>query len=105
MAGQAAERAARRKAEKAAESDSLAQPGHEGHHEHVEGNGFICSCGDPQTIGVFSVVPEWSDDPAEMARIRREYDDFFAWIECRYCGKKGVQAADTFGVWPPRAIA
>ncbi len=104
MAARAAERAKRRKAEEPPEDDGPRWPGHEGHHEHVEGSSFICSCGDPATIGVFTVAYDWSDDPAEMARIERENTDFFAWLECHACGKKGVQAADTFGVWPPRRL-
>lgn len=102
MAARAAER---RKAAEPPEPEEFTRPGHEGHHEHVDGNCFICSCGDPQTMGVFTVSVEWSDDPGEMARIERENADFFGWLECHVCGKKGVQAADTFGVWPPRTIA
>jgi hypothetical protein len=103
MAVRATERAARRKAAEP-EPEAGHPDGTREHHQHVDGCMLICSCGDPGTIGVFSFVPEWPEDPAEMARISRENADFLAWLECRYCGKRGVQAGDTFGTWPPESL-
>jgi hypothetical protein len=80
--------------------------GHEGHHEHVQGNGIICSCG--ECLGVFTVALDprfWSGDPAERAAAAREHTDFQAWISCRHCGRRGVVAAEDFGTWPPRTLA
>jgi len=108
MAARAKQRAAGRAAAEAAEeqcADAAEAPRHEGHHRHAEHNWFICSCGDPETVGVFTVTVDlryWSDDPAERAQARREEDDFNAWISCRHCGRQGVIAGDVFGVWPPR---
>ena len=128
MAGRAAERAAPRKAEAArqqaeAEAAEVAErerrrteglpepvdyPGHETHHWHVR-YGICCqtcSCGE-LAGGFWSFVPDdrcWSDDPAEVARMRREDDDFRAWVTCCYCGETGVTAYDVFGTWPPRKL-
>jgi len=73
MAARANQRAAGRAAAEAAEeqcADAAEAPRHEGHHRHAEHNCFICSCGDPETVGVFSVAVDpryWSDDPASTA--------------------------------------
>lgn len=80
--------------------DPDALPGHRGHHMHVTGNATVCSCG--QMMGIFSYVPDprnWSDDPAEIAQVRREEEDWLNWVTCTVCGAKGVQL-DGLG-WPP----
>lgn len=112
MAARAAERAARRTAAEEAEREAARQargyddvglPGHEGHHMHVDGSAFICSCG--HALGCFSFVPDprcWSDDPAERAALEREEADWRAWIRCWICGMPGVTAEDVS--WPPRTI-
>jgi hypothetical protein len=73
--------------------------GHQGHHMHVEGNMFICSCG--TGMGVFSFVPDprfWSDDPAEVEAANREMQEWFESISCSVCHKPGVQAERDWGV-------
>jgi hypothetical protein len=103
MAARAAERAERRRAAEPPEPDM--PTGHEGHHNHVRGNGIDCSCG--EVGGCFSFAPDpryWSDDPAEVAAVRREEDDYAAWISCRICGERGVVAEEDWGTWPPRTL-
>lgn len=71
---------------------------HEGHHTHVEGNGFVCSCG--QFWGIFSFVPDprlWSDDPGEPEAARREHQEYVDSISCSVCGKRGVVAEQDWG--------
>lgn len=71
---------------------------HEGHHTHVEGNGFVCSCG--QMFGIFSFVPDprfWSDDPAEVEAAQREHQEYVDSISCSICGKPGVVAGQDWG--------
>jgi hypothetical protein len=73
-------------------------PGHYGHHMHIEGNGIVCSCG--QIMGNFTIAIDpryWSDDPAEKAQARREDEDWYAWVTCSVCGRKGVQYEGDFG--------
>lgn len=109
MAARAAERAARRKAEEAGElPEAMDRPGHEGHHWHVRygANYRTCSCGETDA-GCWTVVPDercWSDDPAEVAQMRREDEDFQAWVTCLHCGETGVTADDVMGTWPPRKV-
>ena len=63
-------------------------PGHYGHHRHIEGNAFVCSCGELQ--GVFTIVPP---DPEEWAR-------HVASISCSICGNPGVVAEEDWGTTP-----
>lgn len=71
---------------------------HEGHHTHVAGNGFVCSCG--QFWGLFSFVPDpryWSSDPAEVEAAQREHQEYVDSISCSVCGMRGVVAEQDWG--------
>jgi len=51
--------------------------GHRSHHQHVDGNAFVCSCG--QIRGVFTVALDeryWSGDPAEVEAARRDHQAY-----------------------------
>ena len=62
--------------------------GHRGHHQHVEGNAFVCSCGNG-IFGVFSIMlPDWTAE---------QFDAYHESISCSVCGAKGVIAAQDFG--------
>ena len=117
MAARAAQRATRqRQAEEAAETarrqailaagfDPDMPEGHESHHWHCQGNGYVCSCGQLHG-GIWSWAPDarWSsDDPAERAQVEREEADWQAWITCHICGMPGVTADDV--TWPPRTLS
>jgi len=72
-------------------------PGHAGHHEHVQGNAFVCSCG--EVTGCFSFAPDprlWSGDPAEVEAAGREHQEWAAGLSCSICGATGVTALDDF---------
>jgi len=95
---------ARRQEVIAAGFDPDMPEGHEAHHWHARGNGYECSCGQLHG-GIWSFVPDarWgSDDPAEVAQVRREETDWLAWISCYICGAPGVTAQDV--TWPPRRM-
>jgi hypothetical protein len=56
-----------------------------GHHWHVRGNWFECSCGTPG--GVFTIAIDEDFD----------YEAYLASISCSICGEPGVTAADEPG--------
>lgn len=73
-------------------------PGHYGHHTHVQGNGFICSCG--LVFGCFSYVPDprlWSENPAERSAAQEDAEAYEASISCSICGMRGVVAEEDWG--------